>query len=161
MKEYQNHICKKCGVLSVIPPSRWKSKNYICRKCFNLKMKYYKQNTPGAYEKDKIRINKYQRNLRRTILEHYSGSIPAQCIQCGEKRYQCLELDHIHDNGAEHGKILCKSKVYRAYRGVNSYIYRDIKKNNYPDGFQTLCSNCHSIKTKGNFYGTTEYFKGY
>ena len=116
MKEYQNHVCKRCGVLSIIPPSRWKVKNYICRKCFNLRMKQYKQTTPGAYEKDLIRNNKYQRNIRRLILEHYSGHSPAQCIKCGENRYQCLELDHINDDGAEHGKRLCKAEGYRTYR---------------------------------------------
>ena len=161
MKIYQEHICKKCGELGSMPPSRWMKKNYICKSCNNLYMLDYKKRTPDAYEKDLIRNNKFQRNLRRQILEHYSGHVPAQCIKCGENRYQCLELDHINDDGAQHGKRLCKAEGYRAYRGVNSYIYRDIKKNNYPVGYQTLCANCHNIKTKGLNYGSVEYFNGY
>lgn len=138
-----------------MPPSRLIDKR--CRKC---SANYQKQWRRNNVDKARKTANKSQRILRRDILEHYSGTIPAQCIQCGERRYQCLELDHINDDGAEHGKRLCKAEGHRAYRGVNSYIYRDIKKNNYPAGYQTLCANCHSIKTKGEHYGTKEYFEG-
>ncbi len=158
--EDNKRICRKCGILSYMPPSKLKNKYYKCRKCCAQYLKDWKNNDPDAKLRQNRTTNRYQRNLRREILEHYSGHIPAQCIQCGESRYQCLELDHINDNGSEHGKRLCKSEGYRAYRGVNSYIYRDIKNNNYPEGYQTLCANCHSIKTKGSHYGSKEYFQG-
>ena len=156
MKEYKMGVCLKCGISEMMPPSR----RTRCKKCLAQYQRDWKINDPDAKLRQNRTTNRYQRNLRREILEHYSGHVPAQCIQCGEERYQCLELDHINDNGAEHGKKLCKSESYRAYRGVNSYIYRDIKKNNFPSDYQTLCANCHSIKTKGEFYGTKEFFEG-
>jgi hypothetical protein len=152
--------CRTCGILSPMPASKLKNGYYKCKKCCAKYIKDWKNNDPKAKQRQALTVNRYQRNLRRLILEHYSGHIPAQCVQCGENRYACLELDHINDDGAEHGKRLCKATGHRAYRGVNSYIYRDIKKNNYPPGYQTLCANCHSIKTKGSHYGSDEYFKG-
>lgn len=156
MKEYKMGTCTKCGIDELMPPSR----RTRCKKCLAQYQRDWKNNDPQAKLRQKRTTNKYQRNLRREILEHYSGSSPACCVKCGECRYACLELDHIDDNGSKHAKSLCKSNAYRAHRGYNSFIYRDIKKNNFPLGYQTLCSNCHSIKTKGANYGSTEFFEG-
>jgi hypothetical protein len=123
-KEYKIGRCNKCGINEMMPPSR----RTRCKKCLAQNMRNWKNNNPQAKLNQERSVNKYQRNLRREILEYYSGHVPAQCIKCGENRYQCLELDHINDDGAQHGKRLCKAEGYRAYRGVNSYIYRDIKK---------------------------------
>ena len=120
--------CKKCKVCVNSYQKEWRQKNILRAREIS---------------------NKSQRTLRQKILEHYSGSTPAKCVICGESRYMCLELDHINNDGAEHGKRLCKTEGYRMYRGVNSYIYRDIKKNGYPIGYQTLCANCHRVKTYG------------
>jgi hypothetical protein len=152
MKIYKEGKCLKCGVKELMPPSQ----RTRCKKCLAAYQKEWKFRTPENREKTRNTINKYQRGLRRLILEHYSRNVPAKCIQCGESRYVCLELDHINNDGAEHGKKLCKPESYRGYmgwRGMNSYIYRDIKKNGYPEGFQTLCANCHRIKTFGHIYG--------
>ena len=31
-------------------------------------------------------------------------------------------------------------------------VTKDIKKRNYPEGFQTLCANCHRVKTYSKFF---------
>ena len=67
------------------------------------------------------------------ILTHYGGGKLA-CIQCGEARLDCLSLDHIEDNGAEH----------RRQRG--NYHYKMLKDQGFPEGYQTLCMNCQWIK---------------
>jgi hypothetical protein len=88
--EYKECICKNCGISELMSPSRFKEKR--CRKCMAI---YQKEWRDKNIDKARKIGNKAQRNLRRKILEHYSGLIPAQCVECGESRYQCLELDHI------------------------------------------------------------------
>lgn len=82
----------------------------------------------------------YQKKLHRAlkfeVLTHYSkNSKTPLCVCCGENTIQFLSIDHINNDGALHRKTL-KSK------GGNSF-YKWLKKNNFPDGFQTLCHNCN------------------
>jgi hypothetical protein len=71
--------------------------------------------------------------LRQTVLSHYGN----RCTCCGETTYEFLAIDHINNNGAKHRKEI----------GLGgSRIYRWLKDNNYPDGFQVLCHNCNQAK---------------
>jgi hypothetical protein len=62
--------------------------------------------------------------------EAYGG---AKCNSCGENKIAFLEIDHIDNNGGVLRKI--------DSRQVN--IYRWLRLNNYPNGYQVLCSNCN------------------
>ena len=72
----------------------------------------------------------YRATLRLDVLTHYSGGKP-KCACCGLTFLEFLALDHIYGGGAKQKKI------------VGAHIYVWIKKNNYPDGFRTLCHNCN------------------
>jgi hypothetical protein len=97
-------------------------------------------------ERSRAIVRKSERKSRREILEHYSGT-PPRCVQCGDMRYPCLELDHINGNGAAHRRLLRGLN----HRGASTTVYRDIKKRGFPPEFQVLCANCHRLKTFGEY----------
>jgi 5-methylcytosine-specific restriction endonuclease McrA len=78
----------------------------------------------------------YHRKMRELALEHYGK----KCTCCGESIYEFLEIDHINNDGAKHRKEMNHGKN----KGGN--IYKWLHTQNYPDGFQTLCSNCNNAK---------------
>jgi len=73
-------------------------------------------------------------NLKFEVMSHYTGSIP-RCQCCGETVHEFLSIDHIDGRSEEH------------HRGiVGAILYRWLKKNGYPDGYQVLCHNCNQAK---------------
>lgn len=76
---------------------------------------------------NKHRIAKQQ--LRQEVFAAYGGS---KCNCCGETIDKFLTLDHIHNDGNKHRKQVGRTSVYRW-----------LKQNNYPPGFQVLCWNCN------------------
>ncbi len=77
--------------------------------------------------------------LRRRVFNHYG----LKCACCGEETYEFLELDHIDGGGNDHR------------RSVGA-TYRWVIRNNFPPGFQTLCSNCNRAKFR---YGACPHQK--
>ena len=100
---------------------------------------------------------KNERNTNRLkILQHYSkllsnSNIPC-CNCCGENSHvDFLAIDHIAgkrqmDSEPELKKLKYSSKLR------NQNLHRWIIKNNFPEGFQILCTNCNFAKgmTKNN-----------
>ena len=74
--------------------------------------------------------------LRNLVLMAYGGPI---CKCCGETEIDFLQIDHIDGGGKKHSKQ------------INHDLYRWLKKNNFPPGFQVLCCNCNFAK---GAYGT-------
>jgi len=64
--------------------------------------------------------------LRRAAVKFYGEA----CACCGEDREFFLSIDHIVAGEPKTPKDL----------------YRWLKRNNYPDGFQVLCYNCNHAK---------------
>jgi len=95
---------------------------------------YYAKNQESQKEKAK----QLARSIRLEVLAHYGG----KCLFCGDKNTNHLSIDHIDNNGAEHRKT---------FNLEGGKIYRWLRKNNYPSGFQILCHN-HNFE-KGH-YGT-------
>lgn len=79
---------------------------------------------------------RWQRELRIEVLTHY-GNGKCACVGCGESRLACLTIDHIYGWGNQHRK---QSKRY----GYSFYI--QLKRDDYPKGYQTLCMNCQFCK---------------
>jgi predicted amidophosphoribosyltransferase len=78
------------------------------------------------------------KNLRLEVLQHYG----MQCKCCGETNSNLLSIDHIEGGGRKHKEnILITDKT--------TSLFKWIKKNNFPNGFQILCFNCNM--TKGAF----------
>ena len=75
---------------------------------------------------------------RLAALKHYSNGT-LQCSQCLTNHVEFLNIDHINDNGAAHRK-----EVAKTHHG--SAIFKWLKDNNYPLGFQVLCWNCNYLK---------------
>ena len=75
----------------------------------------------------------WYRKRKEIILDHYSNGT-MKCACCGEDDFNALTIDHINNDGAQHRKEL---------KGSTSSIHTWLIKNNFPEGFQTLCFNCN------------------
>jgi hypothetical protein len=83
--------------------------------------------------------------LRYEALSHYCGGLPrCQCPGCTTVFFGFLQIDHEDGDGAKHvgtngGRLSGKG------------LWKWLKANNYPDGFQVLCCNCNGVGGKRNF----------
>lgn len=89
---------------------------------------------PAKYEKYRKSLREYSKRLREEILNQYGN----KCVCCGEDKKQFLAIDHINGGGNEHR------------RNIKTNIYKWLKINNFPSGFQILCHNCNMAR---GFYG--------
>ena len=80
------------------------------------------------------RERKYRINTLGKIFEAYTN----YCVWCGESDMNCLEVDHINNDGNIHRKAL-KNK---------SLLFIAIVSSGFPDNIQILCSNCNFCKSK-------------
>ena len=78
---------------------------------------------------------RYHQKLKVIVLTHY-GNGKLACVKCDESRLPCLSIDHINGGGVRQGKVV----------GLGHHLYRWLKRNDYPDGYQTLCMNCQALK---------------
>lgn len=70
------------------------------------------------------------------VLTYYSNGT-LKCACCGEDIYEFLTIDHINGGGHKHRKQI----------GMGN-LYRWLRKNNFPKGYQVLCFNCNCGKIK-------------
>ena len=118
-------ICKDCQQ-EFVPTSL----NHF--RCGNIKRKL-----GCSFLNSKKNKNKTRQKYRISALIYYGGN-PPKCICCKEKEIQFLTIDHI--NGISNRK-------HRQEIGQGgSTLYRWLKKNNFPKGFQVLCYNCNCSK---------------
>ena len=85
------------------------------------------------------------------VLTHYGGGKCA-CILCGFSNVKALSIDHIDGNGRGHRRQV-------GIRG-GFHFYRWLKRNGYPDGYQTLCMNCQFVKRNDYDLLPIEFQKG-
>jgi hypothetical protein len=74
-------------------------------------------------------------SLKQFTVNKYGG----KCACCGESRLEFLCVDHINNDGKQH------RKTFR-WSGCGRDIYKWLRDNNYPEGFQVLCFNCNHSK---------------
>lgn len=77
------------------------------------------------------------KELRIETLRAYGG---LACVCCGESLLEALQLDHIDNDGAED----------RKKNGDGPRLWRKLKAQGYPPGYQVLCSSCNFAK---RYYG--------
>jgi hypothetical protein len=100
----------------------------------------YLAQTAASYQRRKIKVSATRSRKRAerklVVLTHYGKDGKLQCCwpDCQETDIDCLTIDHIQNDGHEHRK-----KV------GNGGVYKDIIKNAFPSGFQTLCAS-HQMK---------------
>jgi hypothetical protein len=80
------------------------------------------------------RIGRQKRriHLKELVIAHYGGR--CACPPCQETEIRFLTMDHVLNDGNRHR--LSDSRV-------GSNIYRWLKNNKFPCGFQVLCMNCN------------------
>lgn len=83
---------------------------------------------------------KWRERIKPDILTHYSNGKLA-CVKCGFDDIRALSIDHINGGGNKHRRGLPRASFS---------LYRWLKTNNYPEGYQTLCMNCQWIKRQEN-----------
>ena len=100
--------------------------------------------THGIEKKEYRR--RYNLQLKLQVLTHY-GNGRCVCVRCGNDGIKHLSIDHINGGGNKHRN---------AVDGIGNHIYRWLRDNNYPEGYQTLCMNCQFDKK----YDDNEGYRG-
>jgi hypothetical protein len=91
----------------------------------------YRKKWYAVNREDQIRKHKETTRLRKLkVLEHYGKD----CVCCGESNWECLTIDHMNGGGTKHRE---ETKRF----GTGFYMW--LIKNNFPEGYQTLCWNCN------------------
>ena len=88
----------------------------------------------------------YRDGLKILVFTHYSKGRP-KCNCCREKCVQFLSIDHIKGDGAAH-----RRKVSGGAR-----LYKWLRDNGFPKGYQVLCFNCNFAK---HAFGACPHKKG-
>ena len=85
----------------------------------------------------------YRWQLKQDVLGHYSLlSLGYTCCGCcQESNLSKLEIDHIQSNGSAHRKALFGNK-----NRSGAMFYAWLRRNGYPEGYQTLCGMCNNKK---------------
>jgi hypothetical protein len=87
-------------------------------------------------EQVKASQKKCRDRVKTKVLTQY-GNGKLACVVCGESNISCLTIDHLAGGGAQHRKRIKQ-------RG--SAFYGWLRKEGYPEGYQTLCMNCQFKK---------------
>jgi len=127
-------ICRECGAILTDEnwyPSFKKRNSCICKKCEYEYVKKWQRNNRDQY--NQLAREENQR-LRDEVFDAYGG----ECACCGEARKEYLSIDHKNGNGKKHRKEIGATG--------SGGLYRWLKQNNYPEGFQVLCFNCNCGK---------------
>jgi len=130
-------VCVKCGASARIGKT-------TCAQCAKRHAKYdQRRDKNKLYDQYKQKQNK----LRDAAFAAYGG-YKCSCPGCTVTIPQFLVIDHINNDGYQHRKL------------VGKHIYRWLKNNNYPPGFQVLCANCNTGKMR-NGGVCPQYGKGH
>ncbi len=95
--------------------------------------KYYIENRISYLEKRRIATHE----LKQLVLKYYGNGVVA-CVLCGYNNIDALSIDHIDGSGAKHRR----ENRYLAGRKIYGWLI----KNNFPDGYRTLCMNCQWVE---------------
>lgn len=141
-KRFNGHIrCEKCHLKHLKYNERSKEKaikNGKCRVCLIENREENNSMCALCLKKSRDRMNATYSEIRLKCIKNFGGF----CVCCGESNQKYLQLDHIHNNGAEHKKNLKENNEFYGS------FYKWAVKNNYPkDVLQLLCANCHSAKS--------------
>ncbi|HUR38251.1 MAG TPA: hypothetical protein VM222_02105 [Planctomycetota bacterium] len=73
--------------------------------------------------------------LKADVIAAYGGT----CGECGESRPECLQIDHIDNDG--------RHQVRRGLPRAGPRLYRKLRREGWPrDKVQLLCANCNLVK---------------
>lgn len=151
--------CKTDVPLSKFAPSQLKRQR--CRDCatrfttdwvkrnrerVNATARRHLDSSPGARERNRQSAAKWNkanpekmraatRNWRVALRDEVLSAYGRECACCSESIERFLTIDHINNDGASHRREIGQG-------GLSFYTW--LKRNNFPEGFQTLCQNCNT-----------------
>lgn len=102
-----------------------------CRRPRLLNRSLCSYHTKANYE-----VNRKSKDKRKIeVLSHYSTNGKLRCSWrgCDVSDIDMLSLDHKNNDGAKERRS--------GYDGCGDGLYRKVKREGYPNGFQTLCHN--------------------
>ena len=107
---------------------------------------YYRKNKQKLDKRSSDWIKANPERRRKTALYYYyrlqSEAIMAyggyRCCWCGIDEPLVLALDHVKNDGREHRKQIGTIGGHK--------LYKWLRDNRYPPGFQVLCMNCNHAK---------------
>jgi hypothetical protein len=113
-------------------------------------VKIEKSEAEAAAHTKRIACNKKLRRghfeLKLEVFTRICGGVlGCMCPGCRTVYTGFLQVDHIDADGFRH---LSAGKKKRRLHGP--FLWRWIKRNNYPPGFAILCANCNSLGGKGS-----------
>jgi len=128
LRKKNSRICKKCHYENGV---KWRSNN---RDKVAINQRRYYKKDPSKHH---AAVHKVRVKVRLDMIKAYGG----ECRRCGISDVEVLDIDHIHNNGAEDRR--------NHLHGYN--LYRHLKKLGWPkDDFQLLCKNCNWKKHLAN-----------
>lgn len=95
---------------------------------------YRKRNSDKIHAYDRL----WRRNLRIEAINKYGG---CKCAMCPETRIGALTINHIDGGGRQHRSSIGSG---------GTQFFRWLKNNNYPEGYNVLCSNCNYLEWLNN-----------
>lgn len=100
----------------------------LCWNC-NLK-KMLLKNIEKHKNKRVVKEHRHMQRMKYEIFNKYSDE-EIKCKCCGITDIDVLTIDHVNNNGIEH----------RSIGIVGNMLYKWLKKNGFPSGYQVLCLN--------------------
>lgn len=100
----------------------------------------YKRKLFAGRDRERERSYSREAHARRrlAVFRHYG----TECACCGVSNWEFLTIDHVNGGGNKHRREI------GVHSGDAFYVW--LIKNNYPEGFRTLCMNCN---TSYGFHG--------
>ena len=136
---HKEQCCKKTKEWAKKNPDKIKisQKRYEERNIEKIRARrkrYYTANREKILQRARPSSRLVNLKLKTEVLSFY-GKGECKCCVCGMDNLDCLSLDHLNNNGYEHRKVLRSNSIYKF-----------VRKNGFPEGYQTLCMNCQWIK---------------
>lgn len=133
--ERDKTICARCSQQHSINDKRRRTKlkeQGVCR-CKS-RVEEGKTRCTACLQQQSESVRTRYNKLREEVYNAYG----TKCACCGEDTPEFLTIDHINEDGASHRKSIAPTR-----KCTSEELYRWLKNNNYPSGFQTLCQNCN------------------
>jgi hypothetical protein len=129
------HRCKESKSFEEFNKNNTKADGYqiFCRICEKAYKKEWYEENKAAHKK---RVNERNIEIRKdTRTRLYQFYLEHPCIDCGESRPECLDLDHVRGQKWKN--------VSRLVGSSNTWpiIQKEIDK------CEVRCANCHRVKT--------------
>ena len=97
-----------------------------------------------CYKRNCKSIKRNREEAQYQALVKYSGKDPPECVLCGFKIIDALQLDHPKGDGG----TFRRNHPYQSGKSFALWL----RKRGYPKGLRTLCANCQCIERQRKGY---------